>query len=196
MERKLIVTRESFNVRKEKYKRYSELIESVKIDKEEARSQGDLSENFGYVEAKKTEENYRRSQANLDMDKPVDIIDPKEWSQSDINESPRAMLGAKLTIKRNGKEEEILIGGAWDADLNLPNVIAYTSPLAKALIPKPPGFKTILPTSGEEIEIISAACPTKEYLEKIYSVVKEQEKNPNGDNSKNKKIKVEELSIS
>ncbi len=177
MERKLIVTKQSFELRKKQYKKYSEIIEKVKKDKEEARSQGDLSENFGYVEAKKTEENYRRIQAALEMDNPVDVIDPLDWTESDINEFPRAMLGAVVTIKRDGKKEEMLIGGAWDADLNHPEIIAYTSPLAKALIPKEPGYKTSLSTSGEAIEIMAVKAPSKEYLKQIYQAESKEKKN-------------------
>jgi len=181
MQRKLIVTKQSFEVRSKTHQQYSEIIKKIQEDKEEARSQGDLSENFGYEEAKKAEENYKRIQASLGMDEPVDIVDPQEWTHSDIDEHPRAMVGALLTIKRAGAEEKILIGGAWDSDLKNPSIIAYTSPLAKALIPKPPGFKTVLTTSGEEIEILNAKAPTKEDIHNLYS------KSPTKDKDKGKK---------
>jgi transcription elongation GreA/GreB family factor len=173
------------------HQQYGAIIKKIQEDKEEARSQGDLSENFGYAEAKKAEENYKRIQAALGMDEPVDIVDPQEWSQSDINDFPRAMVGALITIKRAGTTEELLIGGAWDADLKNPNVIAYTSPLAKALIPKQPGFKTTLETSGEEIELISAKAPTKEEIQKLYF----QRKEPKKDELKKEKSQAQEPAI-
>lgn len=169
MNKKLIVTKQSFEVRSKLHQEYSKIIKKIQVDKEEARSQGDLSENFGYAEAKKAEENYKRIQACLGMEEPVDIVDPLEWAHSDINEFPRAMVGALIKIKRAGVEEELLIGGAWDSDLKSPHIISYTSPLAKALIPKAPGFKTTLETSGEEIEIISAEAPSKEKLQNLYA---------------------------
>jgi transcription elongation GreA/GreB family factor len=176
---KLIVTKQSFEVRSKTHKHYSEIIKKIQEDTEEARSQGDLSENFGYAEAKKAEENYKRIRASLNMDDPVDIVDPQEWVHSDVDEFPRAMVGALVTIKRAGVEETLLIGGAWDTDLNNPKVIAYTSPLAKSIIPKQPGFKTTLSTSGEEIEIVSARVPTTEDIKNLYPPQKEIKREKN-----------------
>jgi transcription elongation GreA/GreB family factor len=185
MNRKLIVTKQSFDIRGKLHREYGKIIKKIQVDKEEARSQGDLSENFGYAEAKKAEENYKRIQGALGMEEPVDIVDPQEWVHSDIDEHPRAMVGALVTILRAGNKEELLIGGAWDSDLNNPKVISYTSPLAKSLIPKPPGFKTTLETSGEEIEILSAKAPSKEDIDVLYSYTRTQEaKPPNRQTSK------------
>jgi len=166
---KLIVTQNSYKIRKDKYNKFSVRILDTQKDKEEARSQGDLSENFGYVEAKKTEENLRRMQADLDLDLPLEVIDPLEWANLDMEDMPRAMLGAEILIKRNGQEETLIIGGAWDAELNHPNILPYTSPLAKALIPKKPGFKTTLETNGDTIELISSKAPQKEWLKELYN---------------------------
>lgn len=168
MIKKLLVTEQSFKIRKEKYDKIAQRIQEVQKDKEDARSQGDLSENFGYVEAKKTEDNLRRMQSDLEMDLPIELVDPKNWCQLDMEDMPRAMLGAHIVIKRNGATEEMLIGGAWDSDLNHPNVIAYTSPLAKALIPKKPGFTTKLATNEDTIELISSNPPNKEFVHKIF----------------------------
>jgi transcription elongation factor GreA len=174
--KKLIVTEQSYKIRKDRHDQLSQRILEVQRDKEEARSQGDLSENFGYVEAKKTEENLRRMQADLDMDMPIEVVDPKSWTDLDMEDMPRAMLGAHVKIKRNGVVEELLIGGAWDADLNNPNVVSYSSPLAKAIIPKSPGFKTTLETNGDTIELVSSKPPTKELLDNIFSRAKETKK--------------------
>jgi transcription elongation GreA/GreB family factor len=175
MLKKIIVTAPSYKIRKEKYDRYSQRILEVQRDKEEARSQGDLSENFGYVEAKKTEENLRKMQGDLQLDLPIEVVDPANWSQLDMEDMPRAMLGAYVEIKRNNKLEGMLIGGAWDADLDNPKVISYTSPLAKAIIPKTPGFKTTLETNGDSIELISSKTPTQKMLEELY-ITPEKEK--------------------
>ena len=65
---KTIVTKQSRVKRQEQHDLYSKRIDAAKIDKEEARSQGDLSENFGYDAAIKAIENYRRIQAELGLE--------------------------------------------------------------------------------------------------------------------------------
>jgi len=196
MLRKLIVTETSLKIRKEKYDKFSQRIVEVQRDKEEARSQGDLSENFGYVEAKKTEENLRRMQADLQLDTPIEMVNPTQWTELDMEDMPRAMLGAEVEIKRNGKLERLLIGGAWDSDLENPNVISYTSPLAKAIIPKTPGFSTILETNGDKIELVSSKSPSKELIEGIYKTKNKTnnlEPSKRGNTVKNKD--TEEMSL-
>jgi transcription elongation GreA/GreB family factor len=185
---KLIVTEESFLVRKEKHEKFTKRILDVQKDKEEARSQGDLSENFGYVEAKKTEENLRRMQADLDMDLPLDVVDPKLWANLDMEDMPRAMLGAEVQIERNGKVETFLIGGAWDADLENAEIIPYTSPLARAIIPKQPGFQTTLSTNGDQIKLISSSAPS---LEKIKALYKQRDKEKGQKEKVNDQIEVD-----
>lgn len=184
--KKLIVTEQSFKIRKEKHDKITQRILDVQKDKEEARSQGDLSENFGYVEAKKAEDNLRRMQSELELNLPIEIVDPKNWEALDMEDMPRAMLGALIEIKRNGANETLLIGGAWDSDLNHPNIISYTSPLAKVLIPKAPGFTTTLGTNGDKIELISSNPPNKDFLNKVFNAVSKEDQK----NSKNKECKL------
>jgi len=165
-----IVTRPSYLLRQALNEKYDKRIQAAQTDKEEARSQGDLSENFGYVEAKKDVENFRRMKAELQFDAPdLQIVEPADWKNIDMDGVPRAMIGAKLRILRGDKEETVLIGGAWDSDLENPKIIPYTSPLGRALIPKPPGFKTVLETSGETIEILSAEAPSETELAGFYA---------------------------
>jgi transcription elongation GreA/GreB family factor len=117
----------------------------------------------------------------------MDIVDPAEWVNLDMEDMPRAMLGAKIEILRGGTKETLLIGGAWDASLDNPQIIPYTSPLGKCLIPKRPGFKTTLETSGEEIELLSSKAPTKEDIKEFYK----KDKTKSKENSKT----VEEVSM-
>jgi transcription elongation GreA/GreB family factor len=182
----IIVTEQSFKVREELYNRYEKRIQAAQLDKADAKSQGDLSENFGYVEAKKDVENYRRMQAELQFTNPAkQIVDPKEWASIDMEGVPRAMVGAKVSILRNGEKEDLLIGGAWDSDLENPKIVAYTSPLGKALIPKRPGMKVTIETSGEEIEIVDVTTATAQEIEALYS----------GIDKKSPKKKKEEVSM-
>lgn len=170
---KTIVTRQSYTKRQEQHDLYEKRISDAIEDKEEAKSQGDLSENFGYVEALKAIENFRRMQTELGLKAPgVESVDPFSWCELEMDDEPRARLGALVTIERNGDKQTFLIGGAWDSDLDLDQdgVVPYTSPLARALIPKAPGHRTILETSGEEILLLSAQTPTKEDIGRLYGI--------------------------
>lgn len=165
---KLIVTKQSRAKRQEQHDLYGKRIDDAIKDKEEAKSQGDLSENFGYVEAMKAVDNFRRIQAELGLESgQVEVVDPLNWADMEMDDEPRARLGAKVTIERNGTPQTFLIGGAWDHDLDQEGVIPYTSPLARAIIPKPVGFSTTLETSGETIVVTGAETPTKEELTKL-----------------------------
>lgn len=165
----IIVTEQSHKIREELHLRYDKRIQAAQLDKAEAKSQGDLSENFGYVEAKKEVENYRRMQAELEFNHPSkQVVNPLEWANLDMDGVPRVMVGAKVTIKRNGEEEEVFIGGAWDSDLENPKIIPYTSPLGRALIPKKPGYSTILESSGDSIEILDVTVATEKELTALY----------------------------
>lgn len=164
----MFVTKQSLEKRRILLKKIEERIAQAKEDKEEARSQGDLSENFGYTEARKEVENLRKMQAdlmiNIDL---IQVVDPiKEWPEIDMQGYIRAMVGAKVTYTLDGEETWGLLGGAWDADLNNPHIIPYTSPLGRALIPKTPG-KTIS-WEGKTIKIKKVEVPTKELLESLY----------------------------
>jgi transcription elongation factor GreB len=171
---KLIVTKQSFQVRSDLNEFYRRERDKAEKDRKEAASQGDLSENFGYVAAKEMIQNIDQRLASLNMAEPAEIVDPLDWAQLDMSSEkghgPRAMLGAMVTIKRDGEEETFLIGGAWDADLDLDNIVPYTSPLAKILIPKAPGHTSQLGTGAraQKIEIISARPATLDELKKIY----------------------------
>ena len=176
---KTIVTKQSRVKRQEQHDLYSKRIDAAKIDKEEARSQGDLSENFGYDAAIKAIANYRRIQAELGLEAPgVEVVDPAGWCDMEMDDEPRARLGAKVTIERNGVPQTFLIGGAWDLDLNQEGVIPYTSPLAKAIIPKPVGFSTTFGTSGETIVVVASSTPTREEILAVYGTPEKKKAAP------------------
>lgn len=163
-----LVTKQSETKRREKHDIYEKRIAASIEDKEVARSQGDLSENFGYTEALKEIENQRRMQTDLGLHNPgVEIIDPMNWAEMDMEE-PYVRLGAKVGIEINGERQTILIGGAWDFDLGNEAIVPYSSPLGQALMRKEPGFTTKLETSGETVTVLSAEVPTKEDLEGYY----------------------------
>ena len=167
---KLIVTKQSFQARSELNEFYRKERDKAEKDRKEAASQGDLSENFGYVAAKEMIQNIDQRLASLNMSEPVEIVDPQSWADQDMSSGPRAMVGAMVTIKRDGQEESFLLGGAWDADLDLENVVPYTSPLAKVLIPKAPGHKGQLGTGprAQKIELVAARPATLAEIQRLY----------------------------
>lgn len=143
-------------------------LEAAKIDMNEAKEQGDLSENAGYTYAREDVEKFNTQIAERIMEMSgVNIVDPKEWAELDMEDSPRCMLGALVTIQRAEKEETYLIGGAGD---HINGVLPYNSPLGKTLIPKAEG-KTVFLQLGdteEEIKILSCKVATREYIENLY----------------------------
>jgi transcription elongation GreA/GreB family factor len=159
----MIVTKHSLTARKEYHKSVEARIKVLQAEKEEARAQGDLSENAGYVEAIRGIENYRRILADRPLEH-TQIMDPMEWVES---ETSNACLGTKISLKINNVTSQFLIGGAWDTELENPDVIAYTSPLARAVIGKEVGHQGKLP-NGTLVELVKIEAPTIKFLEKIY----------------------------
>lgn len=143
-------------------------LDRSKEDMNIAKEQGDLSENFGYTEARKDVENLSRALEEKTLEiAGAQVTDPMEWMHIDMEGVPRAMLGALVTIQRGGKEETILLGGAGD---DIPGVVPYNSPLGKALIPKLEGATIRLEISEqtEEIKILTCTTPTEKKLREIY----------------------------
>lgn len=149
-------------------------LEAAKEDMNIAKEQGDLSENFGYQESRKNVENLNRQIASRMEDMAgLQIIDPLDWAENDMEGLPRCMVGTCVTLLRDGKEESYLIGGMGD---NIPGVIPYNSPLGKAIIAKPEGTEVELNVtdSPQKIKIVSCTVPTKAALEKLYNEPKPQ----------------------
>lgn len=166
----LIITATSYEERKRKHDEYSRLIRDSLQEKEKAREQGDLSENFGYVEAKNEVEKYRRMQGELGLHStPLHIVDPKEWANASPSQNPSVQIGKMVEISINNFRETLLIGGAWDADLNKEEIVPYTSPLAKCLLKKHAGEKSTLPTNKALVEILKVETPSPSFIQKLYS---------------------------
>jgi transcription elongation factor GreA len=174
-----IVTKPSYEARQATYTKYEKRIQDTLKDKEEARSQGDLSENFGYVAAEEEAANLRKLQDELDFLNPsLQVIDPKSWAE-DPEKPTHVQLGKKITLSMDNETETLLIGGAWDSNLDNPNIAPYTSPLSKAIIGKKPGEETVHPINKASIKILKIENPTLDYLETIYSPKKKEKKQEN-----------------
>jgi len=173
----IIITSHSYDLRLLSFNNYTKLIQSSLQDKEVAREQGDLSENFGYVEAKNEVEKYRRMQQELGLSlESLVIINPINWATSE-NSNSRVQIGKVIKLQINGDDDSIFIGGAWDADLKNDNIAPYTSPLAQCILNKTVGEIAMLPANKLTIKILKVETPTLEFLEKLYpkKVKKEKE---------------------
>jgi transcription elongation factor GreA len=120
---------------------------------EEARAQGDISENAEYEAAKDRQGHIEGRIADIQSKLAIaEIIDPA------LIKSDRVVFGATVTIADQDTNEEVTyqIVGLDEADVKL-GMISVLSPLARALIGKKVGeIATVLSPKGDkEYEIIS-----------------------------------------
>jgi len=143
-------------------------------DMKEARSQGDLRENFGYQESRRELQLLTNALEDLETDLKTMLThpttDPMDWTEE--TEKPQcAAVGVLVTYShQNGEEHTILIGGAWD-DHNPEKVIPYSSPLGAALVCTEKGKKTTLQLSKGEtdtLKVLKLEIPSKEYIMEAY----------------------------
>jgi transcription elongation factor GreA len=110
----------------------------------DAREAGDLSENSEYVAAKQDLSFIDGRIAELEeILHAAKIIKPKVTGQVDV--------GSKVTLHINGKSEEYLLVGEWEAD-PMNRKISHESPLGKALLGK---------KSGDTVEVEAPAGKVK-----------------------------------
>ncbi len=114
-----------------------------------ARSQGDLSENSDYQNAKEELEFLEGR-----IDELEDVI--KNAIVVDLNNGSGAGVGTKVTVRVNGVKNTFEIVGEWEADMALKK-ISHTSPLGSALVGKKVGekFEVEAPVGKVVYEVIS-----------------------------------------
>ena len=119
-------------------KEYEELINSKRpklVDRlANARSQGDLSENNDYQNAKEELEFLDGRISELEEVIRSAVIVSKNGKKGSVG------VGAKVTVKINGSKSSYDIVGEWEAD-PAAKKISHTSPLGKALVGKKVGEK-------------------------------------------------------
>lgn len=98
-----------------------------------ARSQGDLSENSDYQNAKDELEFLDGRISELE-----EVI--KRAVVVKVGNKNEVAFGAKVTLKANGKEHVYEVVGEWEADPSKKR-ISHTSPLGQALVGKKVGDK-------------------------------------------------------
>ena len=121
---------------------------------EEARAQGDLSENSEYDEAKDAQaKNEARIMEIEEILKNAEVIDTSEISKTKIS------LGSKVTLRDDETKEEVQyeLVNAKDADI-FSNRISQDSPVGKAIMGK---------KKGQVVEITTVAGTFKYKIIKI-----------------------------
>ncbi len=107
-----------------------------------ARSEGDLSENSDYTNAKEELEFLDGRIAELQhVVKNAEVVSGNGASKGEV------ALGSKVIVKQNSNEHTFHIVGEWEAD-PAEKKISHTSPLGQALVGK---------SKGEKVEVEAPA---------------------------------------
>jgi len=151
--KKIYLTKEGL----EEHRKELELLAKVKrpdvLERvSQARSLGDLSENAEYVAA-------REELSFIDgrIDELEELLKQVELIQNGKNSNHIVKLGSSVTLTVNGKKEDFMVVGEWEADPTAKK-ISHESPLGKALLGK---------TIGEKVEV---EAPAGKILYTIVSV--------------------------
>jgi len=86
------------------------------------------------------------------------LIAKAKLIKSNHSANNRVVLGCKVTVKVNSKEQTFEVVGEWEAD-PLEQKISHTSPLGQALLGK---------KSGEKVEIEAPAGKVTYHILKIH----------------------------
>ncbi len=148
------VTSEGLKELKEELRILAEKKRPALIDRvATARGHGDLTENSEYTAAR---EDLAFVEGRIEE---IEVLMAKakliKNSHSDNN---RVVLGCKVTVKVNGKEQTFEVVGEWEAD-PLEQKISHTSPLGQALLGK---------KKGEKVEIEAPAGKVTYHILKIH----------------------------
>lgn len=147
----VVVTKEGLDALKAEYEELSNVKRPEAVTRlATAREQGDLSENSEYTDAKQSLAFIDGRIAELEVVlHDVKVVTTHAKGQVDV--------GCKVTLHINGKKEEFMVVGEWEAD-PASKKISHESPLGKALLGK---------KVGEKVEV---EAPAGKILYKILSI--------------------------
>ncbi|MCF7803642.1 MAG: GreA/GreB family elongation factor [Candidatus Marinimicrobia bacterium] len=130
------ILKDTHELLRERIKELREEIDANKDDIRDAAAHGDLSENAEYDSAKEKQSMLHYKLNQLQMYMNVEIFD-----EGDINTDVVSFgTHVKIKNKKNGEVQEYNLVGPAEYELeNYPEVMTYTSPLAKALMGKEVG---------------------------------------------------------
>lgn len=131
---KIVVTKEGLDTLKAEYEELMNVKRPAAVTRlATAREQGDLSENSEYTDAKQNLSFIDGRIAELEVVlHGVKVVTSHTKDQVDV--------GCKVTLHINGKKEEFMVVGEWEADPSSKK-ISHESPLGKALLGKKVGEK-------------------------------------------------------
>ena len=152
--KKLQLTQEGFDSLKKELEELVSVKRPKLVDRlSYARSQGDLSENSDYTNAKEELE-------FLDgrIDELTYVIENAIIAKNSTAKSSLIDMGDKVTVKVNGGKQEYKIVGEWEAN-PMEKKISATSPLGQALVGKKVGEKVSVeaPAGTVHYEIVAIA---------------------------------------
>jgi transcription elongation GreA/GreB family factor len=117
-----------------------------------ARSQGDLRENFGFHAAKEKDRVLRRRKAEMERDlaraQGTDFANP---------DTSRVNIGTVVRLRRaDGSETTFTLLGAWDSEPDR-HIVSYKTSIGQALLGKAVGEQAEIPAEhgSERVEIVS-----------------------------------------
>jgi len=118
-----------------------------------ARAHGDLTENSEYTAAR---EDLAFVEGRIEE---IEVLIAKaKLIKNNHAANNKVVLGCKVTVKVNGKEQTFEVVGEWEAD-PLEQKISHTSPLGQALLGK---------GKGEKVEIEAPAGKVTYHILKIH----------------------------
>jgi transcription elongation factor GreA len=166
----ILITKNTLDKKQQELRNLQIFRKTVLADMEEARSQGDLRENFGYHAAAELlrQTDQRLAEAASELQKPFTQIDPKTWLHK---EYPTVTIGAVVTFtKDNGRPQPpsvYLIGGYGDEHQM---VMPYTAPIIQPLLNHKVGdtVTAIIAKLPTKITVTNIQTPTQEMLDLIY----------------------------
>ncbi len=145
----VVVMEDTHKLLREKIQALKEEIRENSNDIQQAAAQGDLSENAEYDSAKEKQSMLHYKLKQLQMYSHVEI-----YRESDI-ETDRVSFGTKIKLKElnSGEERHYTVVGPAEYELeNYPNIMTYTSPLAKALMGKKKGEIATIQKPDKELK--------------------------------------------
>ncbi len=115
----------------------------------QARSYGDLRENFEYKAAKDEQRLLLARREELE----ADLVEIQPTDFSDVEISNTVMPGVSVELSVEGESEVYHVLGLWDSDPER-RIISYDTPLGKALVGREVGTVVQMP-QGKEAEIVA-----------------------------------------
>lgn len=130
----VVMTQEGLDALKNEYEELLQVKRPAAVERlANAREQGDLSENSEYTDANQNLAFIDGRIAELE-----EIIHSAKVSTNHVK--GMVDVGCRVTVHINGKKEEFMVVGEWEAD-PMEKKISHESPLGKALMGKKVGEK-------------------------------------------------------